>query len=136
MTKFKSTDDININKYSPYTTKKSIVNKIKGGLENPPNYIKTLIPSEGKITFFCEGKSVTHHKITISSDQNKLSFNCDCKIDPNIETESCTHINTAVIKICLDYIDNCIYFNQNKQATLEIKNELNNIVNKIGEFRI
>lgn len=125
----------NNNKYEPYFIKKKISDKLKGGLENPPAYIKTLMPESGKLSFCCNGKSSNNHKITISVESNKLIYSCDCKCDSNLQTESCTHINTTVIKICLDYIENCIKFNQNKQATLEIKNDLNDIIHKLDDFK-
>lgn len=126
----------NSSRFEPYYLKKKISNKLKGAIENPSTYTNNILPLNGNINFNCRGKSDIDHKINITIDSNNLNFNCSCICDTNVQTESCNHLNAVIIKIFSDYINNCVKYNQNKQTTLNIKNELNDVINKLDGFQI
>lgn len=122
--------------------RRRVTNQIRDGMQTPPKHMEKVRPLEGKLTYKCPakggiGKSNLSHDVSISIIDNNFKFTCDCNNRMGEhKSESCVHINMAILTMINSYIDNAEIFNDAKQRYVNILKELNNVSKKFDKLDI
>lgn len=113
--------------------KYGVTNKIRDGLIDPSPLTINCIPINGSIDWVCNSSS-SHH-IRMGIENGKIIFECHCG-HTGTNNRYCKHINSIVLKICLDYIEDASIFNIEKEDNKIIKMSINNIISSMSSISI
>ena len=121
------------------TKKRKIIDKIGGGImSTPPKCIDRLISLSGTLLFSCQSRDNSQiHQISMISKDNKFLIECDCTGGFNGEKcQNCVHINTTLIYLCRQYVENACEFSQKKQNYIDTKSTLNKLSDELDKLLV
>jgi hypothetical protein len=118
--------------------RRRIMNQMRDGIISPPTQIVDTKIIGGELHFnvpSTTGKSTKlMHNVDIYTDakNDNIKFACNCsnKLGDH-PSETCRHINMAMLKILTQYIDNAAKFASDKEQFNNVKKELYSV---LGDF--
>ncbi len=126
----------------PRAKKRKMMNRICDGVVcSPPKCADGILCNDGILSFDCPSRDYsTTHKVFIKAnplDKKNIVLECDCKggYDGN-KSQSCVHINSAIIYLCKTYVDNSYEFNETKDKYISTNKAIADLSDELNKLQV